>query len=784
MLPSPPSVQRTSIWPADFCSPPADGYLAPLDNDDEPNRLSKSSDEPQTPLKVPKKIPKRIIQNAAGIAVFTCMRSGLWMTGSGGSGILIARKSDGTWSPPSGIMLHTPTLSFIIGVDVYDCVLIINSLAALESISQPRVTLGEDVGLAGGALVSLEEPDADLNVKELGNTVMTYMKARGQAQRVNLHGCILTERSNENERFYGSALPPMDILSGNVTRHVEEIQPLLEVIKLAEGRIDFDASLVAKIAREPAPGDAVIASPSSTPASPRHPASPRGQKFGLPSSDDPDPFGILALEMAGLEIREAGSRLRPASSQIDFHSRPMSQLSRIKRQSGDTYVSRSNRESYLSTRTVKSQLTDACTQTDSPETSPSPGRSEDGRVRSSFDNIKAVGERYEEEEIDYTTVDLTALKHLSQPNRSQETLADSAKAGIGRDASHLGPPSRYDDTDKASKASSIYGSTYGDDGDDDSRDQAKRSDAKDLKASKSADEDADDEDDESDLSDDEEPVVFEVATVQARSTSSMGSRVVHAKGNVVTIPKRLPPPLPARNPARASLASKSDLGDTSSLHSPLRQAFSEADLNSPEDGPGHEAGKTDEVRSQTPPPNGLRTDVPRIEEPELNTPKESTAAAVKAIDDEFVKETRPEDIELPRSSIDSEPAKVAIESTKGDAPKSVSPDEVAEYSDSNKKGRLSVDTRATDDRSSLEESSYTTPTSERRFSFPNGAGENGDGKKEGDNAAKDDDTPTKPPRRSSLRGRLANANVTEASNEVATTDAPATIAHNGTTNGV
>lgn len=264
----------------------------------------------------------------------------------------------------------------------------------------------------------------------------------------------------------------------------------------------------------------------------------------------------------------------------------------------------------------------------------------------------------------------------------------------------------------------------------------------------------------------------------------MGSRVVHAKGNVVTIPKRLPPPLPARNPARASLASKSDLGDTSSLHSPLRQAFSEADLNSPEDGPGHEAGKTDEVRSQTPPPNGLRTDVPRIEEPELNTPKESTAAAVKAIDDEFVKETRPEDIELPRSSIDSEPAKVAIESTKGDAPKSVSPDEVAEYSDSNKKGRLSVDTRATDDRSSLEESSYTTPTSERRFSFPNGAGENGDGKKEGDNAAKDDDTPTKPPRRSSLRGRLANANVTEASNEVATTDAPATIAHNGTTNGV
>lgn len=688
------------------------------------------------------------------------MRNGLWMTGSGGSGILIARKSDGTWSPPSGIMLHTPTLSFIIGVDVYDCVLIINSLAALETISQPRVTLGEDVGLAPGALVSLEEPDAEINIKELGNTVMTYMKARGQAQNVNLHGCILTERGNENEGFYGSQLTPMDILSGNVTRHVEEIQPLLEVIKLAEGRTDFNASLVAKIAREPAPGDAVIASPSSTPASPRN------QKFGLPNAEDPDPFGILALEMAGLEIREAGSKLRPASSQIDFHTRPMSQLSRIHRQSGDTYVSRSNRESYLSTRTVKSQLTDACTQTESPETSPSPGRSEDGQLRTSFDDVKAGGEPYEEDEIDYTAVDLTVLKHLSQPNRSQDTLADSAKAGIGRDASLLGPQTQNDDNDKVSKASSTYGSIYEDDDVDDSQSRDKRLDvngSKDPKSAdgKSLDGDADDEDDESDLSDDEEPVVFEVATVQARSTQAVASRVVHAKGNVVTIPKRLPPPLPARNPARASLASKSDLGgDTSGLHSPLRQAFSETDLNSSEETSGHNGRKSaDDARSQTPPPTALRTDVPRIEEPELDTPKDAAAPSIKSVSSgDSTKEINTGDIAALRHSLDDQTAKVEPESKTGGASEPISPEDHAEYSDSNKKGRLSVDTRGTDDRSSLDESSYTTPTSERRFSFPEGAGEH-DNKKDNDDVSLDDDTPTKPPKRNPLR---MSAEVTKA----------------------
>src|SRR4051794_27164489 len=75
------------------------------------------------PTHVTKKIPPRIIQNAVGLAVFSCMRSGLWMSGSGGAGMITARKADGTWSPPSGIMLHTAALGFVIGVDIYDCVL-------------------------------------------------------------------------------------------------------------------------------------------------------------------------------------------------------------------------------------------------------------------------------------------------------------------------------------------------------------------------------------------------------------------------------------------------------------------------------------------------------------------------------------------------------------------------------------------------------------------------------------------------------------------------------------
>lgn len=486
------------------------------------------------------------------------MRNGLWMTGSGGSGILIARKSDGTWSPPSGIMLHTPTLSFIIGVDIYDCVLVISNLAALESITRPRVTLGEDVGLENGPCVPLDADEPRLSWKDLGNSVLAYMKARGQHQAVNLNGCILTERANENERFYSSGISQMDILAGNVARHVEETKPLFEVIKMAEGRTDYDKAVIDKTAIQPAPGDALIETPKgSTPVSPR---------FGFQKADDPDPFGILALEMAGLEIREAGSRARPTSSQLDLANGPLSPaLSKFSRQSTDT---RSNRGSYMSTRTVRSQGTDAGTRTgtrNTPETSPSPRRSDEDQPGPSDETDPL--------EIDYTTVDTTPLRHISQEYANGVNLPEDAtrKADSPSDARRSPSP-----TDTPAKDDTPAKTTAENAEDDEDEDE---------------DEDGDDED--------EEPVVYEVAAVQPTRTQAVASRVIHARGNVVTIAKRVPPPLPRRSPARMSRLVNNESGnDLLSIKSPLRQAFSEADLRDDDDQTADNSGdRADDVKS-------------------------------------------------------------------------------------------------------------------------------------------------------------------------------------------
>jgi lipid-binding SYLF domain-containing protein len=97
-----------------------------------------------------KKIPQRVIQNAVGLAIFTTMRTGLWISGAGGSGVLVARKEDGTWSPPSGILLHTAGLGFLVGVDIYDCVVVINNRKALDAFTKIRATLGGEISAVAG----------------------------------------------------------------------------------------------------------------------------------------------------------------------------------------------------------------------------------------------------------------------------------------------------------------------------------------------------------------------------------------------------------------------------------------------------------------------------------------------------------------------------------------------------------------------------------------------------------------------------------------------------------
>ena len=258
-----------------------------------------------------KKIPQAVIQRAVGLAIFTTMRTGLWVSGAGGSGVLVARKEDGSWSEPSGILLHTAGLGFLVGVDIYDCVLVINNRKALESFTKLRATLGGEISAVAGPVGAGGMLEHDGKWKQLNRPVFTYLKSRGFYAGVQVDGTIIVERTDENKRFYHQEISATDILAGKVRHRPPEVKMLMETLKAAEGSLDVDAELMEELEGQPAPGDVEVQAPGAA-------------LFGVPDPEDPDPYGVLALEKEGLEIREAATQSRPPSQQFAFNPSPKS----------------------------------------------------------------------------------------------------------------------------------------------------------------------------------------------------------------------------------------------------------------------------------------------------------------------------------------------------------------------------------------------------------------------------------------------------------------------------
>jgi lipid-binding SYLF domain-containing protein len=280
------------------------------------------------------------------------MRTGLWVSGAGGSGILIGRKEDGTWSPPSGIMLHTAGLGFLVGVDIYDCVVVINTQKALDAFSSIRCTVGGEISAVAGPVGVGGLLETELHARQA--PVFTYLKSRGFYAGVQVDGTIMIERTDENERFYGERIGVKDIMAGKIRHPPYETRKLLETIKAAQGDSDVDETLIPD---EPPPGDYEV----------------ENTHFGVPDQADPDPFGVQALQEAGFEIREAGTQKRPTSEQFEFKPSPMSPIYSTFRKSMDqASMSGSRRSSWrastisstLDSRSSTSTMVDTSTQTE------------------------------------------------------------------------------------------------------------------------------------------------------------------------------------------------------------------------------------------------------------------------------------------------------------------------------------------------------------------------------------------------------------------------------------
>lgn len=176
-------------------------------------------------------IPVDLIKGCAGLAFLTVVKAGMIWTGKLGTGVVIARLEDGTWSPPSGIGTAGVGFGAEIGGEIIDFMIVLGSSSALNTFKKgTQVSVGAGLDLAVGPVG--RAAGASMNASSGGlSGNFTYSHAKGMFAGVGLHGSTIMVRGDMNSRFYGREVTPMEILNGHVQPPSGSCDVLYEAIR-------------------------------------------------------------------------------------------------------------------------------------------------------------------------------------------------------------------------------------------------------------------------------------------------------------------------------------------------------------------------------------------------------------------------------------------------------------------------------------------------------------------------------------------------------------------------
>ena len=197
-------------------------------------------------------IPPAMLSSAQGVAIFPNMVKGGFILGVNyGKGVLMVRRSDGSWSPPAMVTMGGGSLGFQAGVQAADIVLVFATPRSLEGMLRgEKVTLGADANVALGPIGRSANAGTDAR---MGAEIYSYARSRGLFLGVSVNGASLSLDPNANAMLYGRAgITPADIYEARGLAYHPEVASLMN-----------DLSARAKTPQVPTPGAAPAAAPAA-----------------------------------------------------------------------------------------------------------------------------------------------------------------------------------------------------------------------------------------------------------------------------------------------------------------------------------------------------------------------------------------------------------------------------------------------------------------------------------------------------------------------------------------
>jgi len=153
---------------------------------------------------------KNYLAAAKGVFIVpSLVKAGFIIGGEGGSGVLLAKGADGTWSSPAFYTLAAGSVGLQIGGSVSEVIFTLMNWGAVDAILSNNAKLGADLSVAIGPVGKSVEASTTTN---LDADVYAFATSVGVFAGGALKGAGFIDRTSWNDQYYGSYAPARQIV--------------------------------------------------------------------------------------------------------------------------------------------------------------------------------------------------------------------------------------------------------------------------------------------------------------------------------------------------------------------------------------------------------------------------------------------------------------------------------------------------------------------------------------------------------------------------------------------
>jgi SH3 domain-containing YSC84-like protein 1 len=156
-----------------------------------------------------KPINSLLERTKAVLIVPNLWRAGFFFGGSGGSAVLLAKGTDGSWSAPAFYGIGGGSFGLQIGAEMQELLLLVLTDGGLAKIMDNQVKMGADItfalGPVGAGLGGATTPN-------FGADMVAYSSSIGLYGGLNLEGSLIAVREEWNRGYYGEGATSREIV--------------------------------------------------------------------------------------------------------------------------------------------------------------------------------------------------------------------------------------------------------------------------------------------------------------------------------------------------------------------------------------------------------------------------------------------------------------------------------------------------------------------------------------------------------------------------------------------